>query len=81
MKILVKLHRCQELFEYFLVCFEKDDVKLAAWTDSFFREHATQYADFVQKEYLPRLLNVVEMDCPIIERAESVMSGLMLLRI
>ena len=81
MKIFVRIHLCQDLFEYMLVCLEEEDRMLGIWTETFFRPFSQQFPDFCVQQYIPKLLLIADSDKFIAERIESVQAGLNLLRI
>lgn len=80
-KILTKVHNCIEMWEHFLKKLEDDDKKISVWTSYVFKDHSLAFPDFVETKYLPALLAIADKEQFILERMESIQSGLSLLKL
>lgn len=81
MKTFAKVHNCLELWQHFLTVLESDDKKLSVFTSYVFKDLSFEYPDFVENTYLPALLHIAEKEQFVVDRMESIQSGLSLLRL
>ena len=56
------MHNCLELFSEFLSKFQDEDIKIATFTSTIFINYSLQYDEFVEKSYIPALLNIADKD-------------------
>lgn len=71
-KIFARVHNCEDLWRFFLTKLQNDDKKIAIFTSQVFKDFSLQYPDFVEKSYLPALLNLAEKEQYVLERLESI---------
>ena len=62
MRVYAKMHNCLELFSEFLSKFQDEDIKIATFTSTVFINYSLQYHEFVEKKYIPALLNIADKD-------------------
>lgn len=80
-RILARLHNCLDMWEYFLQKLVNDDRQLSVWTSYVFKDLSLGYGQFVEEKYLPALLAIADKEQFVLERMESIQSGLSLLKI
>lgn len=81
MKVFARAHNCLDLWQHFLKVLEPDDKKLSVFTSYVFKDFSFDYPEFVQESYIPQLLNIADKEQFVVERMESIQSGLGLLRL